>query len=135
MLKVLYGSRGQGMSRDLCEMANEELKTATGSIVFIDKDEKHIYDLDRGIRLINANDFHIEGPKMFTGFVSGIAAQDFDLEKVYVSSFVKIVRHAVSELEGLFGFLESFSEAKGIDFIIEINSDGECPEFMKKYIS
>lgn len=133
MIKVMYGCRGEGMSRELCDHANERMKEAKGSIVFIDKDSNHMYDLDSGIRLINASDYAIRGPKMFSGFISGIAAQDFDLEAIYVCSFMKLVKHPVASLEGLFRFFEDFSAQKGVDFIIEINSDEECPEFLKGY--
>ena len=134
MIKVLYGCRGEGMSRELCDMANARMRSAKGSVVFIDKDDKHIYDLDSGIRLINAGEYSIEGPKMFSGFISGIAAQDFDLEAVYVCSFMKLVKHPVGSLEGLFGFFEAFSVRRGVDFVLEINTDEECPEFIKDYL-
>ena len=134
MIKVLYGGRGEGMSRELCDMANRSMQSAKGSIVFIDKDDNHIYDLDREIRLINAKDYHIDGPKMFSGFVSGIMAQDHDLEAIYVASFMKTVRHPISSLEGLFEFFEEFSKAHGVDFVIEINTDEERPDYIKKFI-
>ncbi|MBO4562378.1 MAG: twitching motility protein PilT [Clostridia bacterium] len=134
MIKVLYGGRGEGMSRELCGMANARMKDAKGSIVFIDKDDNHIYDLNSGIRLINASEYRIEGPKMFSGFVSGIAAQDHDLEAIYVCSFIKIVKHPVGSLEGLFDFFRSFSERTGADFIIEINTDEELPAFIKEHL-
>ena len=100
MIKVMYGVRGQGMSRELCADANERIKAARGSIVFIDKDDNHMYDLDSGIRLINASDYSIKGPKMFSGFISGIAAQDFDLEAIYVCSFMKLVGTPLPRLRG-----------------------------------
>lgn len=134
MIKVLYGGKGEGMSRELCGIANAEMRFAKGSIVFIDKDDNHIYDLDSGIRLINASEYRIEGPKMFSGFISGIAAQDRDLESIYVCSFLKIVRHPVASLEGLFAFFEDFSNRMGVDFTIEINTDDECPDFLKELL-
>ena len=134
MIKVLYGVRGAGMRRELCDIANERIRDAKGSVVFIDKDDKHMYDLDSGIRLIDASEYHIEGPKMFSGFISGIFAQDHDLEAVYVCSFIKLVKHGVSSLEGLFGFIEELSERTGADFVFEINTDDECPDFMRKYL-
>ncbi|MBR4659403.1 MAG: hypothetical protein IKP26_09140 [Clostridia bacterium] len=135
MIKVLYGGRGEGMSRELCDMANRCLQSAKGSIVFIDKDDNHIYDLNREIRFINAKDYHIEGPKMFSGFVAGILAQDHDIEVIYVASFMKTVRHPISSLEGLFGFFEEFSREYSMDFVIEVNTDEECPEFIKKFVN
>ena len=134
MIEVLFGGRGEGMSRELCTMANDRMKAANGSVVFIDKDSNHIYDLDSGIRLINAADYNIDGPKMFSGFVSGIAAQDFDIEAIFVASFIKIVRHPVGSLEGLFKFFKSFSQRTGADLILEINTPDECPDYMKAYV-
>ena len=134
MIKVLYGVRGEGMSRELCDMANERMREAKGSIVFIDKDDKHMYDLDSGIRLIDASEYHIEGPKMFSGFISGIAAQDHDLEALYVCSFVKLVKHPVASLDGLFRFFEDFTARTGADFVIEMNTDDDCPDFMRKFL-
>ncbi|MBO6060570.1 MAG: twitching motility protein PilT [Clostridia bacterium] len=134
MVSVLYGVKGGGMSRDLCGLANSRIKEAKGSIVFIDKDDNHIYDLDSGIRLINSSEYDVSGPKMFSGFIAGIAAQDRDLEVIYVGSFMKQVRHPVASLEGLFRFFELFSEKHGVDFVIEINSDDEMPAFLSAYI-
>ena len=134
MIKVLYGGRGQGMSRELCDMANKRMEAANGSIVFIDKDDNHIYDLSSNIRLIDASGYNIEGPKMFSGFLSGIAAQDHDLEAIYVASFLKIVKHDLGSLEGLFDFLEEFSGRVECDLIIGVNADGECPAFLAKYV-
>lgn len=134
MIKVLYGGRGEGMSRELCDMANERFKNAKGSIVFIDKDDKHIYDLDSGIRLINASDYRVVGPKMFSGFIAGISAQDHDLEAIYVASFIKLVRHSVESLGEMFAFFAEFSERSGADFIVEINTDSPCPDFIRPYL-
>lgn len=134
MIKVLYGGRGEGMSRELCDLANAAMRGAKGSVVYIDKDDNHIYDLDREIRLINAHDYHIDGPKMFSGFLSGIAAQDHDLEAVYVGSFMKIVKHPISSLEGLFAFFEEFTERIGASLTLEVNSDEPIPGFIEKYL-
>lgn len=133
MITVLYGAKGGGMSRDLCELANNRIKDAKGSVVFIDKDDKHMYDLDSGIRLIDSSDYDVTGPKMFSGFIAGIAAQDHDLEAIFVSSFMKQVRHPVVSLEGMFRFFRVFSEKHGVDFIIEINSEDEMPGFLKEF--
>ncbi len=134
MIKVIYGSQGVGKSRQLCQLANERLTIAQGSIVFIDKDDDHMYDLNREIRFINAAEYHIDGPKMFSGFIAGIAAQDFDLEAIYINGFAKLIKHAICSLEGMFAFLDEFAERSGIDLVISINAGEEpLPKFMVKY--
>ena len=133
MISILYGSKGTGKSRRLISRANEEYASREENSVFIDNDGDRMYLLDRGIRFINAGEYRIDGPKMFTGFLCGIAAQDFDLQAIYINSFAKIVKHPIPSLEEMFKFLENFSDERGVDLHISISGDGELPEFLKKY--
>ena len=135
MIKVLFGNRGVGKSRLMCTMANERMDGAKGSIVFIDKDNDHMYDLKREIRFINAADYGIDGPKMFSGFISGIAAQDFDIEAIYINSFMKLIKHPLASLEGMFSFLADFSKRVDVDLILSINAgDAPIPDFISGYL-
>lgn len=106
LLHILYGKKGTGKSRRLIAEANRNHVECGENSVFIDKDGDRMYELNRGIRFINASDFCIDGPKMFTGFVCGIAAQDYDLRAIYINSFMKVVKHSP---EGLFGMFDFFA--------------------------
>ena len=134
MIKVIYGKKGTGKSRRLIAFANERHTSSGENAVFIDHDCDRMYLIDRGIRFINASEFPIDGPKMFSGFVSGIAAQDYDLQAVYINSFMKIVKHPITSLEKMFGFLEVFSDRMNVELIISISSDEPMPAFLEKYI-
>lgn len=137
MIKILYGKKGIGKSRRLVELANKACIEQGEHCVFVDKDCDHMYELNREIRFINASDYSIDGPKMFSGFISGIAAQDFDLQSLYINSFMKLVKHPLADLEEMIYFLESFSERMNVELCISINSDGvegAMPEFIKKYV-
>ena len=81
---------------------------------------------------MDASEFHIDGPKMFYGFLSGIAAQDFDLEYLFIDGFLKIVHHPLETLEGLFTELEKFSDRTDVKLIISIKRNAaDAPEFIK----
>ncbi len=135
MIKVIFGKRGMGKSRQMCIWANERLEAAHGTVVFIDKDNDHMYDVNRDIRFINASEYGILGKDMLLGFLSGIAARDFDLEAVYVNSFAKLVCIPADELEPVMDFLEKFSAHTGADVTLAINDGGmPCPDFLRKYI-
>jgi len=97
MIKVLFGKRGMGKTKQMREWANNRIADARGTVVFIDKDNDHMYELDRNIRFINAVDYGVAGCEMLTGFICGIAARDFDLEAVYVNSFARSALSRVSE--------------------------------------
>lgn len=137
MIKILYGKKGTGKSARIVALANENAGHEIGHCVFIDKDNDHMYELSRSIRFINATEYFIDGPKMFTGFISGIAAQDFDLQAIYVNSFMKLIRHPLGELESMFDFFAHFTEQLNIELVLAVSSegfDGSTPEFIKRYI-
>ena len=134
MIRVIFGQRGAGKTKRIIEMANESMTTAKGSIVFIDDDSQYMFELKNTIRFIDASEYHIDGPKMFFGFLSGIAAQDFDLEYLYIDGFLKIVRHPLDSLEGLFKEMADFAERTDVKLVISISSKGEeLPDFIKQY--
>ena len=134
MVNIIYGKKGTGKSRRLISMANDAHRADDENSVFIDNDGDRMYMLDRDIRFINAGDFYIDGPKMFTGFLCGIAAQDYDLEAVYINSFMKIVKHPLSSLEGMFRFLSEFSERSNIRIFISISAEDELPAWLSQYL-
>ncbi|MBR0157141.1 MAG: hypothetical protein IJM20_06460 [Clostridia bacterium] len=130
LIRIIYGKKGTGKSRRLISLANEAHEKNEENAVFIDNDGDRMYMLNRNIRFINAGEFRIDGPKMFTGFLSGIAAQDYDLQAIYINSFMKIVKHPLENLEEMFAFLRDFSEKQHVDLIISISGEGELPAYL-----
>lgn len=51
MIQILAGEKGEGKTKRLLEMANEAGKNSKGHVVFIDDDNRHMYDLHYNIRL------------------------------------------------------------------------------------
>ena len=45
MIKVIFGETGAGKTKRIIDIANETLKTANGSIVFIDNDSQYMFGL------------------------------------------------------------------------------------------
>lgn len=136
MIRVIFGETGAGKTKQIIDMANESLNTAKGSVVFIDNDNQYMFELNHKIRFVDASEFHIDGPKMFYGFLNGIAAQDFDLEYLFIDGFHKIVHHPLETLEGLFAELASFAERTNVNLVISISGDGKfAPAFLNSYIN
>ena len=53
MVQIIAGNKGKGKTKHLLDMANAAIKEANGSIVYLDKSSKHMYELNNRIRLIN----------------------------------------------------------------------------------
>lgn len=135
MIQVIFGEKGAGKTKVILDMANERAEQAKGTIAFVAEDNQYMFGLKRDIRFVDASSFHIDGPKMFYGFLCGMAAQDFDLECIYVDGFLKIVRHPLDTLESMFRELDGFSARSGIQIVLSISGDANAiPDYLKPYI-
>ena len=105
MLKIIYGTRGMGKTKRMCSSANERANASRGTVVFIDKDNDHMYELNRDVRFINALEYGVRNKDTLKGFIAGIAARDFDLDALYINSFAKLLNSPVDEAEDIIAFL------------------------------
>ena len=135
MIEVIYGKKGTGKTKRLIDMANDSIKDQKGDVLFIDDDNRYMFDLRHEIRFINAGEYEVHSAQMFNGFVCGLLAQNFDIRLVFVDAFLKLVREDIGGLAWLFERLKAVSDRHNVRFVISCNGDtGNPPEFLKPYI-
>ena len=133
MVQIIAGQKGKGKTKYLLDKANESVKEATGSIVYLDKSAKHMYELSNKIRLINVAGYEVADCSGFIGFVSGIISQDHDLQLMYLDSFLKLASLEGEDISSAVASLENMSEKYHVDFILSVSMDAdELPESVKK---
>ncbi len=127
MVYLIVGAKGKGKTKIILDKANESVKTAAGNIVYIDKSNKHMYELDRKIRLIDASRYPLKSGDEFIGFVCGIASQDHDLEQIYLDGFMQNTKIAdnTEAIKDYIGQLEVISRICDVDFIISLSKNKE----------
>lgn len=126
MIQIIAGEKGKGKTKILIDKANAEVLTAAGSIVYIDKSNKHMYELGNKIRLINIKDYFVKDAKEFIGFISGMISQDHDLATVYLDSFLSVTNAAVEELPAILEELETLSGVFGVHFVLSVSASKEA---------
>ena len=89
MVQLIAGQKGKGKTTEILNKVNEEIKTATGNVVFIDKNNQHMFELNNRIRLIDVSGYPITDRDEFLGFVCGIISQDHDIQSMYLDRFMK----------------------------------------------
>ena len=133
MVQIIVGVKGKGKTKRLLEMANEAVKNAKGTVVYLDKSAKHMYELSNKIRLINVNDYEIMSSDGFTGFVSGIISQDHDLETMVLDSFLKLANLEGGDITPVVDTLEKIGEKYNVNFVLSVSMDAaDLPENAKK---
>lgn len=136
MIQIIAGEKGKGKTKILIDKANADVLTSKGSIVYLDKSNKHMYELSNKIRLINVKDYFVEGGKEFLGFICGIISQDHDLSTVYLDGFLNITGLSLEELPEFLTKLEQISGAFDVNFIISLSAaSSSLSESVATYIS
>lgn len=119
----------------MLDRVNSQIKTASGNIVYLDKNTKHMHELDNKVRLINVADYPLKNCDEFIGFICGIISQDYDLEQMYLDSFLKIAHLEGEDLTDALTQLNAISEQFKIDFCLSISvEENQLPEFAKEQV-
>ena len=136
MIQLIVGAKGKGKTKHLLEKVNASAKTSNGNIVYLDKNSKHMYELNNKIRLINASEFPISSYDEFVGFVCGIVSQDHDLEQVYFDSFMDVAYiKDRTKVEDVVKKLDKISEQFKVDFVISVSLDAsELSDYMQSKV-
>ena len=135
MVQLIVGNKGKGKTTQLLEKVNSEVKEIAGNIVYLDKNAKHMYELNNKVRLIDVSQYMIENSDEFMGFVSGIVSQDHDLQQMYFDSFLQIACLKDGEIGPTIDKLEQIGAKFHVDFVLSISVDeSELPENLKSNV-
>lgn len=136
MIEIIAGEKGKGKTKYLLDKVNRTVKTAKGSIVYLDKSPKHMYELNNRIRLIDVAEYPISNCDEFMGFLCGILSQDRDMEEMYLDSFLTIasvetddeICHAIQKLDII-------SEKYNVKFVLSVSrNEASLPDCAKAKI-
>lgn len=126
MVKLLVGHKGSGKTKQMIDLANECVENSKGSIIFINKNHRLMYDLKYRIRVICMEDFeHITNCDEYIGFLYGIISLDHDIETVYIDSILKHADFSLGDLPEFIDRLKKISKNYGMDFVVSLSAEKE----------
>ena len=136
MVELIVGKKGKGKTKVLLDRVNGAVKEANGSIVYLDKSTKHMYELNNKIRLIDVSSYPLKNADEFVGFICGIISQDHDLEQIYLDSFLKVSKLEDADVTDTLDQLDKIGEKYGISIVVSISLDKEeIPEALQDKIA
>lgn len=136
MVQLIVGQKGKGKTKIILDMVNKEIANAEGNIVYLDKGNDHMYELNNKVRLINVKDYGVANPDEFIGFIRGIVSQDHDLEYLYLDGFLKISCVEKDRVEEILTKLDRISDTYGFKIIASISIDeAELPESLRSKVA
>ena len=138
MVKLVLGAKGKGKTKYILDSANTEAKSSDGVIIYLDKNAKHMFELDRNIRLINVKEYPIFNLETLFGFICGLISGNNDIESIYFDSFLTLANIEETEIDvnTAIDKLITLSEKLKVDFIVSLSLDEhEISDKFKDYIA
>ncbi|MDO4623285.1 MAG: twitching motility protein PilT [Eubacteriales bacterium] len=123
MVQLIVGEKGKGKTKYILDKVNAAVKEANGSIVYLDKSTKHMYELNNKIRLVDVSAFPLTDSHEFVGFICGIISQNRDIEAVYLDAFLKLAKLEgdVEKITECINRLAVVSDTFKVDFVISMS--------------
>ena len=126
MVKLLVGHKGSGKTKKMIKLANDEIEHSKGSVIFINKNSRLMYDLKYNIRVVCMDDFeHITNCDEYIGFLYGIISSDHDIETVYIDSILKHADFSLGDVPVFLERLKDISKNYGMDFVVSLSAEKE----------
>ncbi len=122
MVSLIVGAKGKGKTKHLLAKAAELQKDLKGSMVYIDKNNKHMYDLDSKVRLIDMSEFAMASTDEFLGFICGVISQNNDIEEILLDSFLD--NALIDDDEAIavaIDKIDKYSNKYDVNFVISIS--------------
>ena len=135
MIQVIAGKKGSGKTKRLIDLTNATAREAAHDVIFLDDDNRYMFDVDHKVRFINAEDYHIHNADMFIGFLGGILSSNFDVGTIFIDAFLNLCHTKLAETEPVVKALAEFGTKQDVDFVLSLSADPEeIPPFLKQYL-
>ena len=135
MIKLIVGTKGSGKTKAMIESINAVTKTTSGNVVVLEKSMQLTYNIDHAARLIDLDEYKVNGYEMMYGFVAGVLAGNYDITELFIDGILKTCNHDLAGLGAFLTKVEGLAATAGTNVTITISAAAEdLPEDVKKYL-
>ena len=135
MIQVIAGKKGSGKTKRLIDLTNTTARDAEHDVIFLDDDNRYMFDVDHKVRFINAEDYHIHNADMFIGFLCGMLSSNFDIGTVFLDAFLKLCHTDLENTGEVVKTLAELGTKHNVDFVLSLSADPEeLPEHLRQYL-
>ena len=135
MIQVIAGKKGSGKTKRLIDLTNTTARDAEHDVIFLDDDNRYMFDVDHKVRFINAEDYHIHNADMFIGFLCGMLSSNFDIVTVFIDAFLNLCHTELQNTVEVVNTLAELGTKHDVDFVLSLSADpDELPEHLRQYL-
>lgn len=132
MITLIVGGKGTGKTKRLIEKAQQALEISKGNVIAIEKGKQLRYGLTHRVRLIDSDEFMVDGYFSLYGFLAGLCAGNYDITDIFVDGTFKICGDDFEGLEVFIKKVNKLIQNSETNMAITISADeSELPEGIK----
>ena len=135
MIKLIVGPKGAGKTKTMIDMINDATQTTSGNIVVIEKSMELTTSINHKARLLDVDEYRIQGGDMLYGFVAGVLAGNCDITELFIDGILRIVDHDMDVATAVLDKIDAITR-DSVEVVITVSSTEEAlPEGIKKYLN
>ena len=136
MIKFITGAKGTGKTKNIIDMANDNIDTAKGDIVFVTDTDRYMYSLRYQVRVVNAKQLkkgdNPVSEEALIGFIKGLHAGNHDIETLYIDGAHRLIGTTVHEMKDFFDDIREVAKDTDTQFVITVSEDeNNLPDFVR----
>ena len=134
MIKLIVGTKGSGKTKAIIDMINNTVDATNGNVVVVEKGMKLTTEISHAARLVDMDEYKIDGGEMLYGFVAGLLAGNYDITDLYIDGILKVLNRDTNKLSVV---LDEIAAITGdtVKAVITVSADPDTlPENVKKYM-
>ena len=134
MIKLIVGEKGTGKTKALLDGVQQALDKDHGSVVFVNNNKRHVFDLNYKIRMIDTSEFNITSFDELYGLLCGIISQNYDITNLFVDSITKIAEGSNEEIAAFLNKINAVCDSFNIEMVLTMSKKAdELDDEIKKY--
>ncbi|HIX18689.1 MAG TPA: ATP-binding protein [Candidatus Gemmiger faecavium] len=135
MIKLIVGPKGAGKTKTMIDMIDNATKTTAGNIVVIEKSMKLTTSINHQARLLDVDEYGIQGGDMLYGFVAGVLAGNYDITELFIDGILRIVDHDMDVAATVLDKIDAITR-DSVEVVITVSATEDAlPEGIKKYMN
>ncbi len=134
MIKLIVGTKGSGKTKAMIDMINSAVNATGGNVVVVEKGMKLTTEISHAARLVDMDEYKIDGAEMLYGFVAGLLAGNYDITELYIDGILKVLGRDTTKLGVV---LDEIAAITGdtVKAVITVSADeATLPQSVKKYL-
>lgn len=135
MIKIIYGSKGTGKTKQIIDKANETLDSTNGLVVFLADTNRYVREIKYAIRFLNTKEVKIKGEESLLGFLKGLISGNYDTKHIFIDGAARMLGEEIPDMGSFIERLDDVANEYDVEFILTVSCDKEdLPVFFQKYI-